>query len=512
MSSPTPFPTGPTSPTDDGSLWRKRTYHILIAVAAGLAIGRILSAELVYEPSVHRTADEPPYAGRTWPSERPLPMPTFSSNDRSRWATVRALVDEGTYVIGQRDLNPSLAGIVVGSGSGGVLPVLAGIVVTKPYRDHGIVFEDGYGTVDKILNPETKEFYSTKPPLLPTLMAGEYWVLKKAFGWSIVENRWLVVRTILLTFNALPWVLYLLLVAALVERFGFSDWGRIYVVAAGCFATLLVPFLISINNHTIAACSAVAALYFAVRAWEDAGAWAFALAGFFAAFTACNELPATAFLVGLGVVLAWRNPGRAALAFLPAALVPIAAFFGTNYAALGEWLPAYTKFGTEWYQYPGSHWLPKPDPHGIDFARFHETRYQYAFHLLLGHHGLFSLTPLYLLALSGMLMAVVGGRKPWRLWALLALALTVVVVGFYLVKSDNYGGWTAGPRWLMWLTPLWLVAMIPVADWLGRSRWGCGLALVLLAASAVSVAYSLRNPWRHPWIYTFMDDLGWIPY
>ena len=30
-------------------------------------------------------------------------MPTFGSNDRSRWATVRALVDEGTFVIGRRD-------------------------------------------------------------------------------------------------------------------------------------------------------------------------------------------------------------------------------------------------------------------------------------------------------------------------------------------------------------------------------------------------------------------------
>ncbi len=32
-------------------------------------------------------------------------MPTFGSNDRSRWATVRALVDNGTYEIGYRDPN-----------------------------------------------------------------------------------------------------------------------------------------------------------------------------------------------------------------------------------------------------------------------------------------------------------------------------------------------------------------------------------------------------------------------
>ena len=38
---------------------------------------------------------------RTW-ATRPTPSPTFSSNDRSRWAMVRALVDNGTFAIGRR--------------------------------------------------------------------------------------------------------------------------------------------------------------------------------------------------------------------------------------------------------------------------------------------------------------------------------------------------------------------------------------------------------------------------
>ena len=39
---------------------------------------------------------------------------------------------------------------------------------------------------------------------------------------------------------------------------------------------------------------------------------------------------------------------------------------------------------------------------GIDFARtYHgETRDQYAFHLFLGHHGYFSLMPIWLLSLG----------------------------------------------------------------------------------------------------------------
>jgi hypothetical protein len=84
-----------------------------------------------------------------------------------------------------------------------------------------------------------------------------------------------------------------------------------------------------------------------------------------------------------------------------------------------------------------------------------------------------------------------------------------VVIGFYLFVLDrwNYGGGTAGPRWLIWLTPLWLLTLLPAADGLARRRWGRGAALTLLAA-----AYPAWTPWRHPWIYTLLEALGWTPY
>ena len=48
------------------------------------------------------------------------------------------------------------------------------------------------------------------------------------------------------------------------------------------------------------------------------------LAGLTAGFTACTELPATAFAAGLGVYLLWRWPARTLAFFVPAALVPVA--------------------------------------------------------------------------------------------------------------------------------------------------------------------------------------------
>ncbi|HKB42693.1 MAG TPA: hypothetical protein VKD72_40060, partial [Gemmataceae bacterium] len=376
---------------------RSWVYSLLTVVAVAAVVARICNAELVYEPSLHRNPEDqfPPAPQRVWPARRPAPMPTFSSNDRSRWATVRALVENGTYVIGHRD--PAKA------------------TAKNKYGDEGIVFEDGWQTVDKVMNPETHDFYSSKPPLLPTLMAGEYWLLKHAFGWSFATHRWAVVRTIVLTFNWLPWLLYLWLLSRLVEQLGATDWGRLYVFATGCFGTLLTPFLVSINNHTLATCSALLAVYFAAQVFlsESPRWWSFAMAGFFAAFTATDELPAASFTAALGLLLLWRFPRQTLCFFAPAALVPVAAFLLTNYLAIGELVPAYSKRDTDWYRYEGSHWGKDPDPvkPGIDFARLKEDRLTYAVHVLVGHHGLFSLTPVFVLAVVGMLWGA------WRLKA-----------------------------------------------------------------------------------------------
>jgi hypothetical protein len=557
-----------TPTSSPNTLGPRHVYGLLLCLAAGVAGGRILSAERLYEPSVHRGEGQPAVPRPAWPRSRPDPWPTFSSNDRSRWAVVRALVDEGSFVIGRRDRTVVLSSPAAALAAADPLQAAALLqagYLARTRSDRGIIFEEGFQSVDKVLHPARMEFYSTKPPLLAVLAAGEYWVLKKAFGWSIVAQRWEVVRTILVTFNLLPLLLYLAVLAWLAERFSRSDWARLYVVAAGGFATLLTPFLVTFNNHTVAASSAAVTLYAAVRILSrpaQARAWLFALAGLSASFTACNELPAAAFAAGLAAYLLVRSPARTLLYFLPAALLPVAALLAINYAQLGQLRPAYAEFGGPWYEYEGSHWRVPPGQRkaGIDFARRNgETRPTYAIHLLLGHHGLFSLTPIMLLAVAGMLIHVgrlitgepppaiatpppnlfpensssplpltggehglgvrgvalgVPGEEPRLapLLGLFTLLVSLVVVAFYLYKSDNYGGWSNGPRWLMWLTPLWLVVMLPALDRLGRSRAGRGLALLLLMLSTMSMTYQQWNPWRHPWIYNWMESRGWINY
>jgi hypothetical protein len=520
-------------PTDPCRSFRRQVYTLLIAVAAAAATGRILSALRAYDPDLYRPEGAVGDVRPAWPRTRPGAWPTFGSNDRSRFDAVRALVDDGTWVIGRRNKNVVLASAPVPLGAANVLDFTTLYAAARAARidsDRGIVTEDGWFTVDRVLNPETLEFYSTKPPLLTVMAAGEYWLLKKTLGWSIVRDKNCVVRTIVWTFNVPLLIVYLLLLARLVERWGQSDWGRLYVLVAACFGTLLTPFLITFNNHTIGTCSALIALYAAVRILSGPGAgWGwFLLGGFFAGFTACNETPATAYAVGLFLLLLWRFPARALIAFLPLALLPAAALLWANYLELGGFKLAYSQLKEPMYQYEGSNWLiiPGATGRGIDFARAQgETHFEYTFHLLLGHHGWFSLAPINLLGLAGLVVGLVrllGARwsksdegDPLRLWCAMAAAtllLSAVVFVFYVFQSDNYGGVSAGPRWLMWLVPLWLLGMLPAVDWLGRRAWGRALAVVLLAFSVLSASYPSWNPWRHPWIYNWMDAWGRIPY
>lgn len=493
---------------------RRFVYGILITLAVGTVAGKILAVQRVYEPALFRADPKSPSDSRSaWPKDRPEPEPTLGDNDRSRWATVRALVDDGTYAIGYRDEN------------------------TKGYQDGGIIAEDGWKTIDKVLRPapagERRMFYSSKPPFLATLVAGEYWVLKHVFGLSIISDRWVVVRVILLTFNLLPLVVYLVLLARLVERYGTSDWGRLMVLAAAGLATFVLAFSITLNNHVLAAYAVVMALYPTLMLWsayradprQPLAAGYFVLAGLFAALAACFELPALSFAVALLILLLWVSPRRTLAFFVPAAAVPAAALFLTNYLAIGQFAPAYSEFGGPWYQYAGSHWLPTIQG-GIDYA--HEPKAVYAMHLLIGHHGFFSLTPIFLPALLGM-CTLLFLRRP-RIadgpaapgfpvrdsgllgTMLLTLLLSVVVFGFYIYKTNNYGGWTSGPRWLIWLTPLWLLSLLPAADWLSTRRWGRVLVYVLLAVSVVSANYPPWNPWRHPWFYNLLETIRLVHY
>ena len=210
-------------------------YSLMLVAATGMMVTRVVNVEFLYEPSLYKA-----YPGRNWPKDKPAPQPSFGSNDRARWATVKAIVEQRTYVIGHRLDVPSKG---------------------KDYTDEGILFEPGFGSVDVVLHPTTHEFFSTKPPLLTQIAACEYWVIYHVFNRNISEHKWETVVPILLLTNVIPLVIALWLLSRLLEWYGKSDWGRLFVFATACFGTFLPTFANTLNNHVPAACCVMYAVY-----------------------------------------------------------------------------------------------------------------------------------------------------------------------------------------------------------------------------------------------------------
>ena len=136
----------------------------------------------------------------------------------------------------------------------------------------------------------------------------------------------------------------------------------------------------------------------------------------------------------------------------------------------------------------------------------------YALHATVGHHGIFSLTPIWLLSVAGLGIWLCrrGDRAAARAGPgdRRGVAGVPGLLPVHRERRRNYGGMTSGFRWMFWLAPLWLVAMLPAAD--AMSRWKATrlVTLVLLAVSVASASYPTWNPWMHPWLLEFLHVRG----
>lgn len=442
----------------------------------------------------------------------------LEANDISRWCTVWSLLERGTYAIDE-----------------------------CPWQER---------TQDKVRKPApfqktvageqpVEHFYSSKPPLLPTIIAGVLYPVRQITGKpldfavevpriprhlkkpdpndptktitvdEIPEKpiRWPIyvfyLKPAIILLNIVPMMLLLVYYARFLDRHAPNDWAWFLSLIAAAFASPLFVFDQTLNNHTVAGWSAAFALFGLIRILEDESPKlsAYIATGFFGAFCACNELPAALFgLILFGMVMS-RSVRCTLLGFVPAAIVPCAAFLATQYLEFGQFRPVYEEFGTKTYNYEESYWN---NPLEMDWFNLHPESYPvYFFHMTFGHHGVFSLTPLFLFSLygAGLLLKRPGAM---RKVAILTISLTALMFAFYLwnPKARNYGGSTQGLRWLFWLIPSWML-FLPEGVRSGQTsrvvRWLC---LAALGISLMTVGYGLRMPWSHPWMLDMLEHLG----
>ena len=205
-------------PDESRALLRRGVYAILIALSAGAMIGRILAVNSVDLIRVEQAAVDKEVAGRTKEltdagkkidraaleqealAKVGKQRPFLGANDRSRWATIRSLVEQGTYAIDD--------------------------IIKEPNWDTiDMVEHDDVGNGPGVGSSASMHFYSSKPTLLTTILAGEYWLIYHLTGATLGDHPFEIGRFMLITINVIPLAIYFWLLSRMVERYGKTDWG-----------------------------------------------------------------------------------------------------------------------------------------------------------------------------------------------------------------------------------------------------------------------------------------------
>jgi hypothetical protein len=333
---------------------------------------------------------------------------------------------------------------------------------------------------------------SSKPPIMPLIMTGEYLMLNKVLGWSLDDrddtNR--CIRFMTMTIVGFSYLLALVFFAKTLTLFVDDERTRVVMLVALAFGTQLWGYSVNINNHVPGAGMMTVAMYFALGMATGKLAptwWRFLLFGLTGGLVPTLDVPASIFIAICGLYLLVKQPKGTLTWTLLGAAIPLAVHFYIMVTVTGSPLPVQVR--KPLYQYETSYWR---HPRGIDALS--EPKGTYLFHMTVGRCGLFSLYPILLLGFIAGIRALGDRALAHRKLILGGLAGFLIVTLYYAARTNNYGGEAFGFRWYIIAMPVLLLMAAPlVATFKARWQW---IALVLmLCVSLFSAWQATVTPW-----------------
>lgn len=379
-----------------------------------------------------------------------------SWSDASRMATVQSLVERGTFIIEESDF----------------------------------IF-----TEDKVYIKG--HFYSDKSPMSALLGAAVYWPLYH-LGLRLDTGMNLTVWIIILLTVKLPWLLGVIAFGESLKHAGQSDRNRIYIMLSLGVASLFLPFSSAFNNNVQAAAMIAIGWFFLMRALhpsESGPARRGDLfgAGLFLSMAGVTDVPSAIFYVGFFALLlaSPRARGRILYYLLPMAVTVLPTFWIT-WSISGSILPF--DIHKEYFDYPGSPWLERGKLSGVAVNPL-SFMMVYGPALLFGPKGFILYNPLLLLAIPRLVREMARRGPFWR-EAIVVAAGSVILIGYYVLYSSNFGGWSYGIRWFLpVLPPVYFFLHSCLETGHRRNRM---IFATLFAAGVVIAGVGVINPWSNP--------------
>jgi len=366
--------------------------------------------------------------------------------------------------------------------------------IDRPSDQEPIVFEQR--TIDKVVLDG--RILSSKPPILPLLMAREASLLHAILGWDMDDEEDLnkIVRVMVMSLIGFAYILAVIFFAKTLRLFVPDPLTRTVLIFCLSFCTQLWGFSTLVNNHLPAAAMVMAALYFALGLGTrklDPAPWRFLAFGFAGGLVPTLDMPATIFIVLAGLYLLAKFPMRTICWVTPAAAFPLGVHCAIMYQTTGSILPVQVR--PELYLAEGSYWR---NPRGID--ALNESKGVYLFHMTLGRCGIFSLYPILIGGLAATIRALYKKTVPYRGHILVGALGFIILTAYYGLETNNYGGEAYGFRWYIAAMPVLLLMAAPILMAM-RVRWKWLFMGAMIGISFYSASQCMKSPWgaNHEW-------------
>ena len=388
-----------------------------------------------------------------------------------------------------------------------------------------ILADGADATADESWKSRASEPLSVKSPVPPSpllgVVAAYYQLAKKPFALSLNGESVITTRILLLVVNLPLLAIFLLFTISCIDRVGCTRWTRFAVASATCFATMLLPLTSTLNYQLPAATATAVTLWLYLYAgdklslndhlppklWITAGLAATLAAScqFFAwiillpwlvLFGRLDPQETNRFLIGTGMGLAVAIGTWLVLLQQTNTAQSIAQTQATSVNLPADAEPAFKQLAL------GN--ITADSIAHDSHANNRSNPFANAFHALGGHHGLFSLTPVWLLLPVALAMSLRLEPRDFQELALVVAVITTAGVllqtGYLLFTADNSQPnlYASG---LIWMTPLWLVIMIPFIEQFEDSRRFRSFAMLLIGISILSALSAFPSISTQPWPY-----------
>lgn len=380
-----------------------------------------------------------------------------SPHEYSRLGTVESIVDRGTYAIDDSTFI---------------------ITIDKIYRDG--------------------HFYSHQPPLLSTLETPVYWGLHLPGTRFNNRGRYVMTYAFSLFTNGVALTLTVIVLAQLLGLAGVASPRRDWLAVLLPCGTWLLPYGLVTNNHGISGLLVTLLAYLLLKIeWRGITELrALAIGSVLGLLVGIEILPIVSFAPLTIAYLAMRRDLDARTWLYGAAglAMPLLLHAIINRQITGDLIPA--GFHHELFNYAGTAFDDSSLTGGLKYQSPREAA-AYAWTSLIAGRGFFTFAPV-------LAVGLIAGIVDWRWWTRARGPYVVMFGGLALslaaslLTTNNYGGEAVGFRHAVYLSPAFLVLLLPwlVDDDLGRHRRTNAVMAIAALSCVLMLAFGARNPWK----------------